>query len=401
MIKDLQIMKNLLAILAFIVLVLSGCKEKQPDYLVEALNMVEINNPVNILIEDFITDIDTLRLETSDESLMTDISAMHVMDGRYYILTNKYSSVHIFDSTGKFISKINDMGDGPGEYIRISSFEVDRINQRVILADVFSRRIFIYNTNGAQIETIQLDFQPRLIIPHKNGFLNIYSGPRDMYEKPEMENNNVHFLDSAGKFISSALEITTPGRIDMSSAYMADCLHTGEVLFQPVLSDIIYRIEENNILPLYGFTNSSRFKLLSQKEKKDFQMVFEQKNSFKEKEEQGYLLTWGAVRDLDDYVFFSFGGWDKKYYLYYSKNLRQSILIDPLNTRGNKSLSEVLLLHPKAVNGNKFYISPDLGMIEYLTDKLPDGSIKTFFKKTDFDSNPVLISFSIKFPDKK
>ena len=114
-------MKNLLAILAFIVLVLSGCKEKQPDYLVEALNMVEINNPVNILIEDFITDIDTLRLETSDESLMTDISAMHVMDGRYYILTNKYSSVHIFDSTGKFISKINDMGTDP---VNISGYQV-------------------------------------------------------------------------------------------------------------------------------------------------------------------------------------------------------------------------------------------------------------------------------------
>lgn len=392
-------MRYLFVIFIFIALFHYGCRERQSNNLIDVHNLIEIDNPVSILIEDFIIDIDTIRLETSDESIMSDILNMHIMDNRFYILTNNFSSVYIFDSVGKFISKINDKGDGPNEYIKISSFEVDKINKNIIISDSFSRRIFIYDQDGNQIKTIQLDFQPIVILPHLNGFINIYSGPRGIYNTPEKENYNVHFLNIKGEFISSAIEVTTPERIDMGSAFKTDCLDNGDILFQPVLSDIIYRIERNNIIPLYGFLNLSQFKFLTQKEKLDFQYVFAKENSAEEKEEQGYLLTWGEVQDLEDYVFFSFGGWNKKYYLYYVKSLNKTLFIDPEKMRGNKDFIDIYLSYPKAINGNKFYVSPNFGLIDIVKSKLPDGIIKNFFEKTDFDSNPILISYSIKFPE--
>jgi|SRR5690554_289966 hypothetical protein len=391
-------MKKLSVISISIVLFFCGCNEKQIKNLTGAHTSIEIDNPVSLSIEDFVIDIDTIRLETSDESIITSILNMHIMNNRFYILTNNFSSVYIFDFNGKFISKISDRGDGPNEYIRITSFEVDKINRNIIISDNFSRRIFIYDQDGSQIETIPLDFQPIVILPHPNGFLNIYSGPRDIYNIPEMENYNVHFLNSRGKFISSAIEVTTPKRIDIGSAFMADCLANGDILFQPVLSEIIYKIEGENIIPLYSFSNLSRFKFLTLKEKMNFQYVFAKENSLEEKEEQGYLLTWGGVRDLDSSVFFSFSGWKKRYYLYYSKSLNKALLIDPEEMRGNKALTDIYLNYPKAVDGNKFYISPDPGLIDIVKNKLPEGIIKMFFEKTDFDSNPILISFSIKFP---
>lgn len=386
--------------MVFLALFFSGCNEKQPDNIGNALNVVEINNPAHISIEDFITDIDTIRLETSDKCLISSISKMRIMDQRYYILTNNSSSIYVFNSDGSFNSEISDTGNGPGEYVRITSFEVDRTNKRIILSDAFSRRIFIYNTDGVQIEVLQLDFEPRLIIPHGNGFLNIYSGLRNQYGKKEMENYNVHFLDSKGKFISSAIKITTPKRIDIGTDFIIDCLNNGDVLFQPVLSNIVFKIEENEIIPFFEFHNSSRFKLLNQKEKNEFELIVGTKNSFEEKEKQGYLLTWGEVRDMDNYVFFSFGGYKTRHYLYYSKDLKETILIDNENIRGNKSLSEIFLSYPKAVSGDKIYISPDPFLIDEVKDKLPDGLVKTFFEKTNLDSNPVLLSFSIKFPEK-
>ncbi|WP_298648979.1 6-bladed beta-propeller [uncultured Proteiniphilum sp.] len=397
-------MKNSGIVVIAALLLFSACKEKQADPVLEAQYLIEINNPANIELEDFIVDVDTIRLELSDVSVMHEIKNIHIMGDRYYISTWDHATVYIFDSRGKYINKIMDKGNGPSEYISVTSFEVDRVNKRVILADNFSRRIFVYDENGNQLNVIQLDFGPIIILPYEDGFINVYSGPRHEYQNPEMENYNIHFLDSQGKFISSAIEIGTPERIDIGSRFKTDCLENGEILFQPVLSDIIYKIEEGKkVMPLYGLVNkSSKHKFLSQKDKETFEYIVrigdDKKSQPQEKESEGFLLSWGSVKDLNDYVFFAFG-YNKKYYLYYSKSLDKSIFIDIERVKGDKNLVDMFFSSPKSIHGNRFYISPHPLLIDQVKDQLPDGILKTFFENTHDDLNPVLISFSIKFPE--
>lgn len=382
-------------------LFLFACKEQQTKNRTEAQHPIRINDPIKISIADFIVDIDTIKLETNDENLMSDIERMHIMDGKYYILTNGYTVINIFDADGQYISKIDNKGQGPKEYIRISSFEVDEINKRLILADSFSRRIFIYDDEGNQISVVNLDFEPMTVLPHKEGFVNFYSGPRNIYTNPEMENYTVHFLDVDGKFISSDIEVNTPHRIDMGSIFMAVCLSTGDILFQPILSEIVYKIDtEKNVTSFYEFENSSQYKLLTQEDKDTFELIYDKKNSFEEKEADGYLLTLGEIQDLTNFTFFGFSGWDKKHYLYYSKQTGETLLINTDSVEGNESLKEIFMTYPKSVYGDKFYISPHPMTIENVKDGLPDGMVKTFFNNKDFDSNPVLIAFSVKFPER-
>lgn len=394
-------MRNLGAAIITTLLFLSACREKRIEPIVEAQHLIEINNPIEIVLEDFIVDVDTLRLELSDASIMYEIKNIHIMGDRYYINVWDRTTVYIFDSRGKYINKIMDKGNGPLEYISITSFEVDRINKRVIIADGFSRRIFVYDENGNQLNVIQLDFNPIIILPYEDGFLQIYSGPRHEYENPEMENYNIHFLDSKGKFISSAIEVGTPERIDIGSDYKTDCLENGEILLQPVLSNIIYKIGTGKkVIPFYGLVdNSSKHKFLSQKEKESFEYIVRKGDKrMKEKESKGFLLSWGAVSDLTDYAFFAFG-FDKKYYLYYSKSLKKSLFIDPEKVKGDRNLIDIFFSYPVSIHGNRFYISPHPLLIDQVRDQLPDGILKTFFENTYDDSNPVLISFSIKFPE--
>ncbi len=395
-------MKNSGIVVIAALLLLSACKENQADPVVEAQYLIEINNPANIVLEDFIVDIDTIRLELSDASIMHEIKNIHIMGDRYYISTWDHATVYIFDSRGKYINKIMDKGNGPMEYISITSFEVDRVNKRVILADNFSRRIFVYDENGNQLNVIQLDFNPIIILPYEDGFLHVYSGPRNEYDNPEMENYNIHFLDAQGKFVSSAIEVSTPERIDIGSSFKTDCLENGEILFQPVLSNIIYKIESGKkVTPLYGFVNnSSKHKFLSQREKETFEYIvgIGDENMPREKESEGFLLNWGVVSDLTDYVFSAFG-YDKRYYLYYSKSLNKSLFIDPKSTKADGNLVHIFLGFPRTTNDNKFYISIDPWFIYEIRDKLPEGMIKTFFENTPEESNPVLISFSVRFPE--
>lgn len=397
-------MKNSGIVVIAALLLFSACKEKQADPAVEAQYLIEINNPANIVLEDFIVDVDTIRLELSDASVMHEIKNIHIMGDRYYISTWDHATVYIFDSRGKYINKIMDKGNGPTEYISITSFEVDRVNTRVVLADNFSRRIFVYDENGNQLNVIQLNFNPIIVLPYEDGFLHVYSGHRVQFDNPNMENYYIHFLDSRGEFISSAIKVNTPERIAITSNYITDCLENGDILFQPVLSDIIYKIEEGKkVTPLYGLVNkSSNHKFLSQKDKETFEYIVRigdnNKSQPQEKESEGFLLSWGSVKDLNDYVFFAFG-YNKKYYLYYSKSLNKSLFIDPKSTKADGNLVHIFLGFPRTTNDNKFYISIDPWFIYEIRDKLPEGMIKTFFENTPEESNPVLISFSVRFPE--
>ena len=374
-----------------------GCKEQQDKRFTETMK-IEINNPTDIPFMELVCEIDTIRLEVTDESIMDNITQMHIMDDKFYILTNKRSSIHIFDITGKFISKIENRGNGPNEYISIFSFKIDKVNKRIILADVFSKKILIYDEYGNQMEVIKLDFTPSSIVTHNNGFININSGPKNSYSDEKMNDYYLHFLDNKGKYISSAIKCETKKSIEVTSSFNVDCQENGDILFHPILSNIIYKIDKDSVYARYEFLNSSNYRFLSQEEKHDFELIYGERNDMQEKEKERYLLSWGGVIDMDDYIFFSFSGWEKPHYLYYFKDEKKSLLVDAVNAKGDKVLNEIFLSSPKATYGNKFFISPNLLIVEKNKGTISNEIINTFFKNTDLESNPILISFSLKSP---
>ena len=70
------------------------------------------------------------------------------------------SKVLIYTLDGKYISQINDQGQGPKEYIRIYSIEADHVNKRLFLTDTFSKRLFIYDEDGNLQQVIPMKFMP-------------------------------------------------------------------------------------------------------------------------------------------------------------------------------------------------------------------------------------------------
>ncbi|GHT13324.1 hypothetical protein FACS189426_18060 [Bacteroidia bacterium] len=360
---------------------------------------ITINSPSKIKIEDFIVDYDTIRLEVLDNSVLDNISLLHIMNDKFFILDKRHTSIYIFSKDGKFLSKINDQGNGPNEYVNISSFELDFRNNCIILSDSFSRRIFIYDESGNQQKVIHLEFQPATIVTQNEVFLNFYSGIKNLYDDPDMENYNLHRLDSLGNFISSAIFNETDRRINIASTTSICYKQDGTLLYQPVLGDTIYQVTGQGVKAYYTFIFSA-FKQLNKKQKKNLEYLYDNKsNDLLEKEKEGYLLSWGEILDLDDYLFLGFSGWDRKVYLYYSKQKCQSITVIPEQVQGNEALKQIFMSYPKATYNDKFYISPHLMQLMEMKDDLPEGKLKTFANNTNYDSNPAIISFSIKFPD--
>lgn len=140
----------------FILLLLCSCHkvEKKGIY-------IDVGRRDKVSIYEVFDSIKIISLETKSESLIKDISRLIVHDNKYYILDRPMSRVLVFDEYGTFISKIDNKGNGPNEYVGLSDFDIDTINHQILLLAPQNRALYKYNENQV--------FQNRSYLPQIEG----------------------------------------------------------------------------------------------------------------------------------------------------------------------------------------------------------------------------------------
>ena len=63
-------------------------------------------------------------LETTDEALIANIDKIDIKNNRIYIMDRHAKSVYVYDMNGKYLNRINNIGQGPGEYAFLSYMTV-------------------------------------------------------------------------------------------------------------------------------------------------------------------------------------------------------------------------------------------------------------------------------------
>ncbi|WP_456087815.1 6-bladed beta-propeller [Parabacteroides sp.] len=85
-------------------------------------------------------------LETTEECLIGSISDIQIKNNLIYILEGKKSEdLFIFDMNGKFITKVGEKGNGPEQYVKISSFDIDSVNNQILISDKHRGRILFFD----------------------------------------------------------------------------------------------------------------------------------------------------------------------------------------------------------------------------------------------------------------
>lgn len=110
------------------------------------INPKEISNKKYFSISEISNEVEYIPLETSKDVIFGEITQIEYCDGRYNIFDGIGKSIFIFDSKGKFLSKISNVGKGPGEYISIRGFSIDE--SQVYIHDDRRQRIFVYDSLG-------------------------------------------------------------------------------------------------------------------------------------------------------------------------------------------------------------------------------------------------------------
>ncbi len=114
-----------------------------------------------VLLSDLFSEIDIIPLETSDRSLLTfpmgepDKVIKH--EDKFYFLDKSQDVIVVFDDNGKFVNRLNKKGQGPGEYISLSDFNINRFSNNLEVLSPEGRCVIVYDLDSYDvIEKIQL-----------------------------------------------------------------------------------------------------------------------------------------------------------------------------------------------------------------------------------------------------
>ncbi|MDR0386101.1 MAG: 6-bladed beta-propeller, partial [Prevotellaceae bacterium] len=134
---------NLFIILAELLVISCTQSPKKQD----SITVVDFNRDQNAVTDIFETNF--VKLETNENCLITNIRQIESLDNRIFILSGREScSLFVFDRSGKFITSAGRMGSGPGEYIFLTSFSIDRHRNIISVADAAQQKIINYSTEN-------------------------------------------------------------------------------------------------------------------------------------------------------------------------------------------------------------------------------------------------------------
>lgn len=93
------------------------------------------------------SDVQYIKLETTDDALLPLLGQMKVVDDQIF-LTEPYAFKYVyqFNKNGKFINRIGKIGQGPGEYKLAMGFTVD--DTSVYLPIIDANYMYVYDRNG-------------------------------------------------------------------------------------------------------------------------------------------------------------------------------------------------------------------------------------------------------------
>lgn len=148
-------------------LVLTYCskpKDKSPQELRHSLNTPpyiidlgnNLNNEDNIPISNIGKGLEYIPLETTNKCLLKGIQKIELSDA--FIFVSDFNKLVQFDRKGNFIRQIGSKGKGPGEYIYVSDFCIDRIKDKIYIIAWGTKTVLEFDFNGRFIRSFKYNF---------------------------------------------------------------------------------------------------------------------------------------------------------------------------------------------------------------------------------------------------
>ncbi|MGE0929271.1 6-bladed beta-propeller [Peijinzhouia sedimentorum] len=321
---------------------------------------------------------DTIFLETTNEALIGRIDKIIVHDDQIFVLDIRVAkSIFIFNTSGEFQGKINNIGDGPGQFFLPFDMGFNVETNRIEIMDVRLRKILSFNTKGGFIEEWRIeeqlvDFYPLSkdnYVFHRDGRKFEIGEKHNLLRLSDRSNTKV-LLEGVSDFgVTDYLPINN----NLMSTY-------NRLLYIHPMHDTIYEVNNEEIRPAY-FINFGNKKLPA--EVKEMSMM-DLRNKVLTTD---YYLNMGNILETSDFVSFL---WSRKEANF--ESLGDQAVEEVFFSIYNKN-NDTLITLPDNYNSEGFnwsypvYAKDD----EFYSIYLPDVSASTIGK----EENPFIVKYKI------
>lgn len=128
---------------------LIACSQ-QPQNVQFGVIGLDPENARPVACSDLIEDITLIPLQTTDDAIIGEVTAVAEHGDLYFVFDSQTKSVFTFDHSGAFRYRICRVGKGPGEYINLDGMYVDREKDLLVL-DGGSKCLYYKCDNGEYI----------------------------------------------------------------------------------------------------------------------------------------------------------------------------------------------------------------------------------------------------------
>ncbi len=245
-------------VFVFCLFTITGCKnnrECEDDTLIdEVFEITPKSDKEKVRYSDLFDSVRYVRLETTDEILIKDITRLKCVNGKIYILDNKTQTLFCFHMDGKLNWKIRQVGQGPQEYTRLTDFDMDEKKGRLYLFS-YNDKILVYDLSGNFINAYYVRLAGTSFV-YREEYLYIYANNNPNKIEGVEQNNYLLLFDEEKDEVKGRLPFNTDKRFGTMNTYNASnafCRYEDEVRFFMPFSNNIYSLQEDTIYIKYQF----------------------------------------------------------------------------------------------------------------------------------------------------
>lgn len=178
--------------LGCILYIFTSCKENKSNLIEDdTAEYIKLSGNENCIDTVYFESVKLVPLETNEFSLIRSIDRIATDDKNLFIFDKTLSTLFIFDISGKYVDKIDDKGNGPGQYVLLYDFSLDKINKQLILYGDPLRKLLYFNYQG--------EFVREKKIEGSNGVKEFSSSDEDIYMLNYEEINSTCYLEKRNK----------------------------------------------------------------------------------------------------------------------------------------------------------------------------------------------------------
>lgn len=266
-----------------------------------------------------------IQLETKEDVFLRFIVEVKLHRNRLFISDSR--RISIFDLEGNFIQNLGNKGDGPGEFMSVSSMDIDEATGKIYVSAW--NKLMVYDSAFQLIAERKLGFHLNYLRVFKGDLLIVSEEIAKKVGNEIANQTNIYKLDTEFR-VSDTIPFRTiimdKERIGgYALKHWISDIDEGDFMFMPVLTpenmlrDTLYRVEGNTVKPavrfqferpqsldkngyqtllLYNIVNSESYYLLEyDQDWKRFMFLYDKR------EKKGYNLADGLIDEDGDAVF--------------------------------------------------------------------------------------------------